>query len=98
MELVHPFIEGTSEIRCKHTGKPFAELTRFAAVAIAVETVQVDEAACIHGVVFSLSLFLHAHDRYLYQRADDDQSAGDECPFGLTEIEQGCQVDAADHA
>lgn len=71
-ELTHPFLERAFEIGREHSGKPFAELARFAAVAVAFEAVKVDEAACVH--VLSFRVFLRLEDDNLRQRADDEDA------------------------
>ena len=48
VELCHALIKCAVEIGREHAGKPFAKLACFAAVAVALEPVQINETACVH--------------------------------------------------
>ena len=75
MELRHAFFEGAGEIWREHTREPFAKETRFAAVAIAVRAVKIDQAARVH-LAFVAGVFLRAPGEYLGEGACEEQPPG----------------------
>ena len=67
MKLRHAFFEGAGEIRGEYAGEPLAEETGFAAVAIAIGAVQINEAAGVHHLAFVAGVFLRAPGENLSQ-------------------------------
>lgn len=76
-ELSHPLLKGTLEVGGEDAGKPFTELARFAAVAVALKPVKVDEAACIHALL--VRMFLHLKNDDLCQCPNHKDARAGKC-------------------